>query len=910
MAVPRATYRLQLHEGFTFDDAAALAPYLAELGVTHAYLSPILQSAAGSEHGYDCVDPESIDPQRGGADGWARLRAACDAHGLGIVLDIVPNHLDVSSNENRWWHSVLELGPASPWAHVFDIDWSDEDVAEEDAGVLVPVLGEPMAEAMDEARITLERSGGSIMATYFDHVFPLSPASQAELLEEAGAAIESTASRSVIEACIHELGELDPGDGSAGGDADEERLAEIARRLGTLFDGEAAAGRAVDRALEAVVEDGERFNELLRKQSYRLAFWRRAARELNYRRFFNINTLAGVRIEDETVFLAVHSLILKLFAEGAIDGLRIDHPDGLRDPRQYFERLRERMPKAWIVAEKILETGEPLRSEWPVDGTTGYDFLNDVLGVLIDPQAEEAFDETYAAFRSREAPLHELIFEAKLFAATDLLAADLNRLTSLLEHIADAHDRTPCERNALRQAIALVAACTHVYRPYIVPERGEMNDEDRTVVESAIEEASRRRPDLIGPAITLVRDALRLELDPSPAPPDPFGMAHAPEHDFVARFQQYSAPVMAKGVEDTAFYRYQRFIALNEVGGDPGRFGFSAERFHERNRARAKTYPTAMLGTSTHDTKRSEDVRARLAALTETPEAWAHAVEEWREMTAPFRTHEGVELDGEAAYLFHQSVVGAWPIDTERMTAFMLKAVREAKVHTRWVGRNEAYEATLKSFIEQALGCEAYRESVERFVGSILRAGRINGLTQTLLKLASPGAPDIYQGCELWDLSLVDPDNRRPVDFELRKRLLASIESQSAADIAATLEDPDDPGLAKLFLTWRALEVRERHAAAFEPGSTYEALAADGAEARRVIAFSRKAADSGRAVIAIAQRFSADLDDWGDTAIELPNIGGREWKDALSGRSIVPGRVLMKELLADFPAALLAMEGA
>ncbi len=794
-SVPIATYRLQLHAAFTFEDAAAIAPYLRDLGVSHLYLSPILQSAHGSTHGYDATDPSRIDAERGGPEGLERLLATCREHNLRVVLDIVPNHLDVSSVSNPYWKDVLRNGRDSEHSPMFDIDWDAND-----ARVVLPVLGSPLDEEIAAGAIRVIEEAGEPTLAYYDHRFPIAPGT------DTGANIRAIADT----------------------------------------------------------------------QHYELAFWREASSRVNYRRFFDINTLAGVRVEDPEVFNKTHALIATLAARDEIEGLRVDHPDGLRDPRGYFEKLAKLAPNAWITVEKILEPGEALRPDWPVAGTTGYDFCNDALAVLIDPAAEDELTNLYNDFTGKTNDFAATVHEAKLKAATELLAADNARLVRVLRAEASTEFARASDAE-LAETIAVLAASWPVYRTYLVP--GEPpSEQDRAEMENARATATAHRPDLRAHIEQL---CARLT---TPA-------------EFAARFQQYTAPTTAKGVEDTAFYRNNSFIALNEVGGDPSRFAISVAEFHQRCRDRP---PASMLATSTHDTKRAEDVRARLAVLSEVPEAWAERARAWR------CRHHDAPISPDALYRFCQTVVGAWPIDADRLVAFMLKAEREAKRETSWLDRNETYEQSLEEFIRRAHADADWTSEIKRFVDTIRTRGRIKSITQTLLRLTCPGVPDTYQGSELWDLSLVDPDNRRPVDYAERRRLLAGLPQTPPAAIWRTISDPDDPGLSKLFTTRRALHARRALPRAFAPGAAHTPVEVQGVDADRFVAFTRSDNAGPRACVVATRLTSGGL----EATLELPRTAsGHAWRDVLSDRLAGAGTYPIGDVLTVAPAALFVDEG-
>ncbi|MFP5287548.1 MAG: malto-oligosyltrehalose synthase, partial [Thermoanaerobaculia bacterium] len=598
--------------------------------------------------------------------------------------------------------------------------------------------------------------------------------------------------------------------------------------------------------------------------------WRTAGRELDYRRFFDVHTLAGLRTEDERVFADTHSLVLGWVRRGLLGGLRIDHPDGLRDPEQYFERLRSAAPDAWIVVEKILEPGERLPDSWPVDGTTGYDFLNPVGGLFVDPNGEKPLTDLYAELTGPCADYPELVWQKKHLVLEELLAAEVNRVAEVFLQVCERHRRyRDFMRNELRAAVREVAACFPVYRSYVRAEAGKLATEDEEHVTLAIEAARARRPDLPSDLFDFFRDLLLLRVQ-GPV-----------EGELVMRFQQLTGPAMAKGVEDTAFYNYHRLVALNEVGGDPGRFGVSVEEVH---RGLSESWPRAMLATSTHDTKRSEDVRARLALLSEIPERWAEAVHRWLERH-PF-------LDANAAYLLYQTLVGAWPIETDRAVAYMEKAAREAKGRTSWTRIDPEYEDALRTFVEAVLADRDFVADLEAFVAPLVEPGRVNSLAQTLIKITAPGVPDIYQGTELWTLALVDPDNRRPVDYEERRRLLEELAGAPAPAPEEILARMDE-GLPKLWVIRQALRLRERVQGSYAP------LLARGARAGHVFAFSR-----GGEVVTVVPRLVIGLGgDWGDTSLELPP--GR-WRNELTGDHVDGGEVRLADLLRRFPVALLS----
>jgi len=875
------------------DDAASLAPQLAGLGISHLYLSPILRSTRASTHGYDAVDPTRVDDERGGEEAFERLRLACLEHGLGLVLDVVPNHLAVGSLENPWWASVLRLGPASPWADSFDIHW---DAPDADGKVILPVLGAQLDDEIARGALSLERDAGELRARYFDHTWPVRPATAGRLLRSAFEEWPEptrSAIRELADRFERLEGERPADDPEAGALVAEGLLERVCAR------DEALAG-ALDHELSRRSEP-DRIRPILDEQHYRPMFWRDGARRLNYRRFFDIDTLAGVRVEDPEVFEATHAKLIELAGRDGVDGLRIDHPDGLRDPRGYFDRLAARAPEAWIVAEKILHPDEDLRDDWSVAGTTGYDALNDALGVLIDPEAEQSLTRLYAEITGADEAFERVEHDAKRHAASEMLVADLARLTGLAR--AALHSETQATgalgSEPLGDALVELAACVEVYRTYLVPERGEIVGEDERLLRDAAHRAAENRPALSPDPLGRLVEIL---LDPTGAPGDAGAAA-----ELCARFQQFTAPAAAKGVEDTALYRYNRFAALNDVGGHPGRFGLEPGRFHDRMRARAQRWPAGMLTTSTHDTKRSEDVRARLAVLSEIPDRWADRSRAWLKGMGELG-FDGVHANDR--YLLVQTLVGAWAIDGERARAYMTKALREAKQRTSWTERDSEYESRVDALVDAVLSDRSMSESIGGFVGEIRGPGRIKSLAQVMLKLTCPGAPDVYQGCELWDLSLVDPDNRRPVDFALRRDLCARLEDMSLAGIWASIHKVDDPGVAKLWLTRTALGVRGREPRAFAPGSGYEPIVVEcdaGAARAPALAYARTDDGGQPRVLVVVPRWS--MRPHGEARIELPEAPNRAWINVCTGAAHTGGRRDVRDLLGVAPVALLVPEG-
>lgn len=875
---------MQLHAGFTFDDAADLAPYLATLGVSHLYCSPILQAAPGSTHGYDVVDPGVISDELGGPAGFARLVETLANHGLGVLVDIVPNHMALAGSANRWWWDVLEDGPASRYARHFDIEWANAD-PEAGPSVLMPILGDHLGRVLEAGELGLARRGGSIVVTYHEHELPLSPRTLDGLLARAAERTGSAELAALAERvrALPAASRTDP----AAVEARHRGKVDLRRDLAALVALEPEVGEVIDGVLVDTAADVDALEALLARQSYRLAHWRVADDELDYRRFFSITTLVGVRVEDEAVFEESHRLLAELVRTGQIAGLRVDHVDGLRDPAGYLRRLRELAPDAYLVVEKILQHGEHLPDTWPVEGTSGYDHLVAVDRLFVDPAGEAAATAAYAAFTGEERSFDEVALEAKRHVMGGELATETERVSRLLAEVCATRRRHGDHTHrALRDAVVEVAAAMAVYRTYVVP--GEApSPADRAPVAAAVDRAAERRPDLDRELLDLLGRVLVLD-ETGPA-----------EAELAARFQQLSAPVMAKGVEDTAFYRYGRNLALNEVGGYPGTFGAEPDAFHRHCAHLAEHWPATMLTLSTHDTKRSADVRARLAVLSELPDAWAVATERWAGANEAYRDVAGPDRETELA--LYQTLVGAWPIHPDRAVAALTKAAREAKVATSWTTPDPAYDAAVERFTRAVLANERFVADLEAFMAEhrVVELGRRTSLSQTALLLTAPGVPDLYQGTELWDLSLVDPDNRRPVDHDLRRRLLDELHG---AGPEAALAHGDDGG-AKLWLIARVLRHRRRHPAPFR-STAHEPLPVTGPKARHAVAFAREG------LVTVAPRLLAGLgDDWADTTVDVPDQGHR-WVDLLGGAVVAPGHQPVADLLARFPMAVLVAEAA
>ena len=939
--VPRATYRLQLHRGFTFAQATELVPYLAALGVSHVYLSPYFKARPGSSHGYDIIDHNALNPEIGDRADFDRLCAALRQHGMGQVVDIVPNHMGVLGTDNERWLDVLENGRASGYAHFFDIDW-DRTPDELGGKLLLPVLGDPYGSVLARGEIALafEAGHGSFALRYFEQHFPLNPQTYAQILAPVAERLRGSDA-----AVADEIDSLSVSFGAppvATNHAPELRRSdhtETKRRLAELCARSATARNGLDeevRQLNGRAGDAASFDALhalIAAQAYRIASWRMAADDINYRRFVDVNELAAVRMEDPAVFDETHSLLFELIGSGQVTGVRVDHADGLYDPGQYFARLQQGAERRlYLVIEKILAPGECLPESWPIAGTTGYEFADLVNGLFVDPRAEAKLTHTYFAFLREHLDYDEVVYRSKRLIMGVAVASELSALATRISRIAQA-DRTTCDFTyaSQRAALAEIVASFPTYRTYVTGEG--VSDQDRRIIDRAVRAAKRRSVASERTVFDFVRDVLTTDLAQS-RPPE----QRAEIVELAQRFQQFSAPVMAKGLEDTTFYRYNRLCSLNEVGGDPRRFGISVAEFHRANAERAKSRPNAMLDTSTHDSKRSEDVRARIDVLSELPAEWRLHISRWRRINRPLRRKlEAIEAPSRNdEYLLYQTIVGAWPGGEpeageltdfrERIERYLLKVVREAKSASSWLSPHEDYEAALTAFVRKLLtppGNHRFMEDFVPFQRRVAWFGVLNSLSQTLLKLASPGVPDIYQGCERWNLSLVDPDNRRAVDHAANQESLRSMQSAAASEGALTafarnlLAHMGD-GRIKQFVIWRALALRREREALFRDGA-YVPLAVSGERADHLCAFARVL--GGDCVIAIAPRLACTLmrgetlvpigeDVWGDTRVGLADLPGkREWRDALGGRrisSLETDALGASLTLSTLPLALLA----
>jgi (1->4)-alpha-D-glucan 1-alpha-D-glucosylmutase len=958
--IPVSTYRLQFHAGFTFTDATALVPYLHALGITDCYCSSYLHAVAGSLHGYDVADPTSLNPEVGTEDDFRRFVEALQAHGMGQVLDVVPNHMGIARSANRWWQDVLENGPSSRHAKVFDIDWQPlkPELAHK---VLLPILGDQYGTVLERGEIRLVYQEGAFCLRYFETTLPVAPRSYVQILRHRVDVLtrdlgEEQPDLIELLSIITSLERLPTRD-----EQDPDRLAErqrekevAKRRLGDLV----RRSEAVDAF---IAENVRQFNgqpgvpssvdlldRLLGDQAYRLAHWRVASEEINYRRFFDINELAAVRMEDPDVFEEAHRLVFRLLHDRAVTGLRIDHVDGLYDPGDYLRRLQARASELqagsgdgpiFIVVEKILAPDEPLPESWPVDGTTGYEFANAVNGLLVHQGHARAFDDIYARFTGDRTTFADLAYQKKKLIMQVSMAGEMNVLAHRLNLFSERNRHyRDFTLNILVHAIREIIACFPVYRTYVTAGSEPVSPRDARYIDRAVDEAKRRNPATAAQVFDFVRDVLLKRAD------------YIPEQErdeyirFVTRFQQTTSPVTAKGIEDTAFYVYNRLVSLNEVGGEPAHFGVSPDDLHGWLAERHRQWPSALSTTSTHDTKRSEDVRARISVLSEIPGAWRAALARWSRLNkrhhTTVRAHAAPDRNEE--YLLYQTLLGAWPLEArgtdpgepfvERICEYMTKALREAKRHSSWLNPNAAWEEAVGRFVREVLHpvrSARFLEDFRPMATRVAHSGIWNSLTQTLIKIAAPGVPDFYQGTEVWNLSLVDPDNRRPVDFGRREELLAQLPRLNTDSNAVRLEpDAASPvddlvtarldGRIKLYVIATALRARRAEGDLYLRGD-YIPLAVTGPRAGHVFAFARQL--EGRAAVVIVPRLTATLLHdpatapvgrrvWADTRVVLPDtISAQSWRDTFTDHAMPGGHIDVAEALQRFPVALLSRVG-
>lgn len=877
-SLPVATYRVQLRQGFGFDQAGELVPYLSELGISHVYLSPPFRAAPGSTHGYDVTDPNQVDDVLGGEPARQRFLEALAKHGLKHIIDVVPNHMSVATDQNLWWWDVLEKGSSSEHAATFDVQWEGPTEAS-DQKVLLPILTEHYGRALEARQLQVVREPAGLVLSAMGRRLPLSLESLAPLYSAVARAAGCAKLDFLAGAVAWNGNEQD-------GERRRKNHAVIQGELSALLATEPQVTLELDKHIEQLNANNEALDELIAGQHYRLAHYRIARYDLDYRRFFDIHDLAALSLHRPSVFDKTHALIMDWVRTGQVDGLRVDHPDGLRDPTGYFKRLSSIREGLWIVAEKILEPGEKLPEDWDVSGTTGYDFLNQVGGLFVDKSAEEAASKLYQQFLGAREPLdfrHEER-NAKRFVLDDLLAAELTRLTRLFQRICGSKRRhRDFAQEELRRALREVIACFPVYRTYLHPSSPHRQP-DVTYVRKAVRAAAENRPDLDAELLAFVEELLC------------GNCLSDREWEFVARFQQLSSAAMAKGLEDTAFYRCFRLASLNEVGGDPGRFGNDLEQFHEFCGALQSRWPRTMVTTTTHDTKRSQDARLRISALSELMEAWGGAVQSWSEKASRYRGSAGP--DRALEYLFWQTLVAAHPASEERLAAYLEKAMREGKLHTSWLSPNAEYESSVMNFMRGVLADNGIMKSVKEFVDALLPIAWRSSLSETLIELTAVGVPDIYQGAERWDTRLTDPDNRGRIDFQELFRSLERAKRASPEEALSTMAD----GTPKLWLIHRVLGARKRYPDAFATEATYMPLHAQGAHAERVVAFQR----GSRAIVVAPRLWSRILQDgFGDTRISLPPVA---FRNVLDNDTRYEGTVEVGRLLSRFPVALLLSE--
>ena len=970
--VPLSTYRLQLHAGFSFADAEAIAPYLKNLGIGDCYASPIFEARPGSLHGYDVTRHDRVNPELGGEAGFAQFAARLRALGMGLLLDIVPNHMGVG-NDSMWWQDVLENGRASEYASYFDIDWNPLNPDMKDK-LLLPILGSQYGEELEAGRIQVAVVDGQVRAQYFDHLMPIAPRTLTTVFPDAE--LDALEVPGFFREILRETAHIPPHETTDGALAVQRRrqLEELRPRLQEALlreEMQPVLRRALER-INGVPGDAhsfDRLHELLEQQPWRLAYWRVSTEEINYRRFFDINDLVGLRMENPRVFAGTHCLIRRLLARRDVTGLRIDHCDGMLNPRQYLIRLQRlyvasqcfgetaqgetgptgielevrdamrgpdwNMAQAplYVVVEKILEPQESMPREWPAQGTSGYDFVYFGNQVFIRHENEERFTEFYKRLTGEVVDPQTIIYESKLSVMRNALSSEVYVLTNLLSRLASANRRArDFTDDLLEAAIRETIACFPVYRTYI-DDRGQYTERDRGFIRQAIGRAQQRDREMDASVFTFLEDTLLLhgrsgtEIDQG-------------ELYFALKFQQLTGPVMAKGVEDTAFYVYNRFVSSNDVGSAMESFGIAAGAFHEANLTRLRESPDAMLATSTHDTKRSEDVRNRLDVLSEMTYAWPSYVRRWVRVNARYkRTLEDgrVAPSANEEYFLYQTLVGAWPwrMDTEddqeeflgRMQQYMTKALSEAKVNLSWTNPNPEYVEAVHAFLRSLLLPDEqgrpsrFAETLGEMLPAVQLFGAVNSLAQMVLKIASPGVPDFYQGTELWDLSLVDPDNRRPVDYALRAKLLNELQEEAerqgplavCRDLLRSLPD----GRVKLWTVHRALGLRNRMAELFRRGN-YVPVEATKDHAEHVLAFTRVST-----ILAVVPRLAYTLMDgrervplgaaWGRGEVMVPQMAGATLENTFTGELVrvePDGRLALREVFAEFPVALFYSVGA
>ncbi len=960
--VPSATYRLQLNRNFTFRDTAALLDYLHDIGISHCYTSPFLMARPGSLHGYDVTDPTRLNPEIGDVGDFTEFANQLRKRGMGLIADIVPNHMCVTHPSNRWWWDVLEDGPGSPFSRFFDIDWNPPKSELVDK-ILLPFLAEQFGQSLEAGKLVLKYEGDAFVVDYQGVPYPVAPRTWPVVLDGVLERLRVILGEShdyviELESILTSISHLPTRSQTDTSKVQERRREKevIKRRLATLVQGSVVVRDTLADVLQQIngregdPRSFDQLEKLLDEQAYRLSHWQVAADEVNYRRFFDINELAAIRVEDSEVFPAVHALILDLVRKRQITGLRVDHPDGLFDPEQYFYQLQEQISQSpeslstqqptdsslrtYLVAEKILTGNEQLRPSWEVDGTTGYGFLNVLNGVFVDKSHKRTLLRLYEQFTGFSQSFNDLLYECKHLVLQVSMSSELTALSRRLDKITEQHRWSrDFTLHILRDALQEVIACFPVYRSYIRESTLEPAEQDKQWIRQAVGSARLRNAAISGSVFDFIQNVLLLN--------DPEGISEvdrAVRRLFVMRFQQLTAPVMAKGLEDTAFYRYVPLLSLNEVGGSPRSLGTSVAAFHSKNAARQAMWPHSLLATSTHDHKRSEDIRARINVISEVPTDWYRAARSWQQLNADNKAIvEGNPVPGpNEEYYLYQTLMGTWPLvemnDSEyetflqRIHVHIEKALREAKVHTSWVSPNTAYETAFHNFLDAIL----VRKPDNRFLASFLpfqsrmaRLGIFNSLSQLILKITSPGVPDFYQGTEVWNFTLADPDNRNPVPFAPIQELLANLRIDENANLPGLVDrlirSPQDGGI-KLFVTRTALRFREEERELFSNGS-YLPLRTAGERYRHVVGFARSYA--GRSVIVLAGRFFASLSSdgrnplgeptWRDTTVTLRrHFGGLTFRDIFTGRTIQAKRrdrqvvVEVADAFAHLPIALLA----
>ena len=988
LRIPVATYRLQFSRRFTFSDGLKVASYLADLGISDIYASPCFETGKGSAHGYDVVNPDRLSPEMGGQKAFDRFAAELKRLGMGLILDIVPNHMNVESDKNSWWMDVLENGPASLYADFFDIDWTPFKKQLQNR-VLIPILSGPYGSVLEGGELRLIFKGGAFFLQYYDHILPVLPDTYAMILTHRIGEVRNELGRThaaiaELMSILTALGCLPP---YTGREQDKifERHREkeiIKKRLYSLYRKNLPIRGFIDRNLSII--NGAKGNpasfdlldDLLGRQAWRLSYWRVATEEINYRRFFDINGLAALRMENPVVFRKTHALTLRLVREGKVTGLRVDHPDGLYDPSGYFRELQRncffeaqlgqagrRNPEVprdedraraeiqaeyenavlsdpqfkpfYIVGEKILSGGEQVPEDWSIFGTIGYVFLNPLNGIFVKTENGRVFTGIYRRFTGSKVKYRDLVYEKKKLIMLTSMYGEVTALGQRLNEIAEKNRHTrDFTLNSLRSAITEVIACFPVYRTYA--NASGVREEDARYVEQAVSEAERRNPALSSAAFDFLKRVLLLGY-----PPELEADGRMEWADFAMRFQQTTGPVTAKGVEDTAFYIYNRLLSLNEVGGNPEKFGTPLDVFHRQNVETAKQRPYSLIATSTHDTKRSEDARARLNVLSEIPDEWRRRLAKWSRLNrkAKRKVTGRTVPDRNEECLFYQTLIAVWPTDGKdgagpsvlktRIEDYMIKAVREAKVNSSWINPDIPYEHGLLQFMDAVLAAPASGPFIEDFTGFLKETaymGMLKSLSQTLIKITSPGVPDFYQGCELWDFSLVDPDNRRPVDFAARRRLLTRLRGRIASGgehrgpLLRDLLQKWRTGAVKLYLTAATLNYRKENRLLFEKGR-YMPIDSGGAFGDHVCAFARLLGD--KAVLTVVPRFVASVirkpgkpplgrRAWGDSWIIVPEeIPWPSFRNILTNETVKTesregSRILaLGDIFASFPAALL-----